>query len=150
MKVYNQDKNQILEEYDLTKGYLKEDTITTHYEEVKGVEEQWHYETIREYANGGKDVRKVIDVAGVPYSPAKDEIENIYVYVPYTEEEILENKKNELRARREIECFSIINRGKLWYDTLTPEQLEELQTWYLLWLDVTLTLLEPVKPEWLR
>jgi hypothetical protein len=150
MKVYNQEKNQILEEYDLTKGYLKNDTITNHYEEVKGVEEQWHYETIREYANGGKDVRKVIDVAGVPYSSAKDEIENIYVYVPYTEEEILENKKNELRYRREQECFPIINRGKLWYDNLTEEQLSELDKWYREWLNVTDTLIVPEKPNWVK
>lgn len=150
MKVYNQEKNQILEEYDLSKGYLKEDTITTHYEEVKVVQEKWHYETIKEYANGGKDVRKVVDVVGVPYSPARDEVENIYVYVPYTEEEILENKKNELRNRREVECFSIINRGSLWYDNLTEEQLSELDKWYREWLNVTDTLVIPEKPFWIK
>ena len=64
---------------------------------------------------------------------------------PKTQEEIIE----ELRMKREQECFSIINRGKLWYDTLTPEQLAELQKWYTSWLDVTETLEEPIKPEWL-
>ena len=54
-----------------------------------------------------------------------------------------------LRNRREQECFPVINRGALWYDTLTPEQLEELQKWYTSWLDVTETLEEPIKPEWL-
>ena len=31
MKVYNQEKTKILEEYDLSKGYLKEDILVTHY-----------------------------------------------------------------------------------------------------------------------
>ena len=150
MKVYNKDKTQILEEYDLEKGYLKEDTLTTHYDEVQAVEEQSHYEIIAEYPNGGKEVDKVIDVEGVEYKPARDEVENIYVYVPYTEEEILENKKNELRNRREEECFSIINRGKLWYNNLTEEQIAELDVWYNKWLMAPQTLEVPDKPEWLK
>ena len=149
MKVYNQDKKMILEEYDLEKGYLKQDTIIKHYDEVQAIQEQFHYETIREYANGGKDVRKVIDVAKVDYQPARDEEEEIQIYVPYTEEEILENKKNELRAKREAECFSIINRGEIWYKRLTEEQKLELDQWYQKWLDVTITLEEPTKPEWI-
>ena len=150
MKVYNQDKTQILEEYNLEKGYLKEDTITHHYDEVQAVEEQFHYETIAEYPNGGKEVEKVIDVEGVEYKPARDEVEIILVYILYTEEELLENKKNSLRLRREEECFSIINRGKLWYDNLTEEQIAELDVWYNEWLNVTITLEVPEKPEWLK
>ena len=95
MKVYNQAKTQILETYDLSKGYLKEDTITIHYEEVKAVEEQGHYETIAEYKNGGKDVKWVVDVEGVEYQAARDEEEPIQVYIEYTESELkrLENIK---------------------------------------------------------
>ena len=155
MKVYNQDKTILLEEYnidklDLDKGYLKEDTLITHYDEVQAVEEQWHYETIAEYENGGKEIEKVIDVEGAEYQPARDEEEKILVYIPYTEKELLENKKNDLREKREYECFSIINRGKLWYDTLTSEQIEELNEWYRAWLDVTTTLVEPKRPEWIK
>lgn len=77
-------------------------------------------------------------------------IDDKVVAVEYVAPQMTYEEKIEyLRAKREIECFSIINRGKLWYDTLTPEQLEELQTWYLLWLDVTITLIEPTRPEWL-
>ena len=54
-----------------------------------------------------------------------------------------------LRYERQNECFSIINRGKLWYDTLTPQQLEELKKWYQQWLDVTKTKVIPSKPSWL-
>ena len=62
----------------------------------------------------------------------------------------LEEQIEELRQKREIECFSIINRGKLWYDTLTPEQLIELDAWYNDWLNVTITLEEPEKLSWLK
>lgn len=65
---------------------------------------------------------------------------------PKTQEEIIE----ELRQRREQECFSIINRGSLWYATLTDEQVEELNKWYQNWLDCTETLEIPKKPEWLK
>lgn len=54
-----------------------------------------------------------------------------------------------LRYERLNKCFSIINRGKLWYDSLTPQQLEELKEWYEKWLDVTETLVIPTKPAWL-
>ena len=55
-----------------------------------------------------------------------------------------------LRERRVGECFDIVNRGKLWYDKLTLEQIESLKLWYKAWLDVTETLVEPTKPEWLK
>lgn len=55
-----------------------------------------------------------------------------------------------LRVIREIECFSIVNRGKLWYNKLTDFQLEELDKWYQDWLNVTDTLIKPKKPEWLK
>ena len=150
MKVYNKDKTQILETYDLTKGYLKEDVITIHFEEVKAVKEQGHYETIAEYANGGKDIKWVVDVQGAEYQPARDKEEKMLVYIPYSENELLENRKNVLRNKRQLECFSIINRGELWYKNLTDEQKEELEIWYKKWLDVTETLVEPVKPSWIK
>ena len=60
------------------------------------------------------------------------------------------NRRKILRELREKECFSVINRGKLWYDTLTSEQLEELMTWYKEWLNITDTLVIPIKPSWLN
>lgn len=63
----------------------------------------------------------------------------------------LENEAylNELRVQREEECFAVINRGQLWYDSLTRQQYEELNDWYQAWLIVTDTLVIPQKPEWL-
>ena len=54
-----------------------------------------------------------------------------------------------LRQRREAECFSVINRGALWFTRLIEEQKAELDTWYQESLDVTETRTVPDKPSWL-
>ena len=53
-----------------------------------------------------------------------------------------------LRKKREEICFPIINRGKLWYDSLSSEQYQELKDWYKKWLDVTETNIIPETPKW--
>ena len=55
-----------------------------------------------------------------------------------------------LRLQRNEKCFSVINRGALWYEKLTPEEKAELETWYQSWLDVTETSVVPETPEWLK
>ena len=82
-------------------------------------------------------------------------IVNGQVILGSSEAQILE----ELRSRRESECFSYVNRGALWYNTLTSEQQLELDTWYKAWLNVPQVYLEtkptnietiiPQKPSWL-
>lgn len=84
---------------DLTKGYLKPETQTVHHDAVAGVEEVSHYETIREYPNGGKDVKKVVDVKAVPAQGAYDEEVEVQRYVLYTTEELAAQEK----ARKEAE-----------------------------------------------
>ena len=58
--------------------------------------------------------------------------------------------KENLRNRRELECFSVINRGQLWYEGVSIAQLLELRKWYKAWLNVTDTLVVPEKPTWLE
>lgn len=84
---------------DLTKGYLKPETQTIHHDAVAGVEEVSHYETIAEYPNGGKDVRKVVDVPGVAAKEAYDEEVEVQRYILYTAEELAAQEK----ARKEAE-----------------------------------------------
>lgn len=64
-------------------------------------------------------------------------------------EVVTREEKNALRHRRQLECFPYINRGELWYNHLSTEQTEELNTWYQAWLDVTETKVVPDKPAWL-
>lgn len=60
-----------------------------------------------------------------------------------------ERVKEDYRQRRETECFSVINRGQLWYEGITLPQLLELRSWYKAWLNVTDTMVVPEKPAWL-
>ena len=84
---------------DLTKGYLKQETQTVHHDAVEAVEEVSHYETIAEYPNGGKDVRKVVDVPGVAAQDAYDEEVEVQRYVLYTAEELA--AQEEARKKQE-------------------------------------------------
>ena len=61
-----------------------------------------------------------------------------------------EKELNTLRELRAKECFPVVNRGKLWYDCLSAEQLIELRDWYFNWLDVTETRTMPIAPSWLN
>lgn len=61
-----------------------------------------------------------------------------------------EEENEQLRVERDKECFAIINRGWLWYDTLSEKQTKELRKWYQDWLDVTATRRKPDRPSWLK
>ena len=102
MRVFNVNKTEELKEYDLNLGHLEKGTLVTHVEAVEGVEEKGHYEIVREYPNGGKDVEWVVDVPRVEAVEEHDEIEDILVYIPYTEEQLtrmnLQTEKAELEA----------------------------------------------------
>ena len=89
MIVYNKDKTEILKEYDLELGYLEKDIITKHIEKVEAQEEKGHYEIIKKYANGGKEYKWVIDVEKVEAIEEQDVEEDIQIYIPYTELELL-------------------------------------------------------------
>ncbi len=148
MKIYNQEKTQIIDNPDLNKGYLKPDQLVHHIEAQEEIKEQFHYRTIAEYENGGKDVEKVIDIQGRPAIEEHDEYEDIQVYVLYTQEELLEIEKDKLRAWRE-DYFKIIDRAA-WYDSLTDDEKTEVKQFRQELLDITETLIKPSIPECIR
>ena len=171
MKIYNESKTEILETYDVEKGYLRADKIfKEHHEavpEVPAITVQAkaaaitanggkvenigdkYYEVVAEFPNGGKTVREIVETPAIPEKEAYDEYEDIQVYVPYTEEELHEIKRADIRRRRVSECFAVINRGKLWYDRLTVTEEIELTDWYNAWLDAPETLTVPERPAWI-
>ena len=102
-EIYNEQMERI-ENPDLTLGYLKPSTRTEHHEAVEGVQEVWHYETVAEYPNGGRDIRKVVDVPGVAAQAAWDEEIPIQIYVPYTQEELdrMEAERNKPTTEERI------------------------------------------------
>ena len=93
----------IIENPDLMLGYLVEDTEKVEHPAQEAVEEVVHYETVAEYPNGGKDVRKIIDTPGVPAKEAWTEQMPIQRYIRYTAEELAaqeeEKKKSEAAAK---------------------------------------------------
>ena len=93
----------VIESPDLTLGYLVDDTEPVEHPAQAGVPELSHYETVAEYPNGGKDVRKIIDREGIPARDAWTEQVPIQRYVRYTAEELAaqeeERKKAEAREK---------------------------------------------------
>ncbi len=87
----NKDQTGRALRYDMFLSVLDEGVaalVPVEHPAVEGVEEVSHYETVAEYPGGGRDVRKVIDVPGVPAQAAWTEQVPIQKYVRYTAEEL--------------------------------------------------------------
>lgn len=121
MKVYNENKTEVLETYDLELGKLKADKILKEsheavpevpaitveakiaeitasggkVEEIGGKQ----YKVIEEFPNGGKTVEEIKETPAVPAKDAYDEYEDIQVYIPYTAEELAERKQQKYENR---------------------------------------------------
>lgn len=111
MKIIDEN-GSVVENPDLTAGYLAADTEAVEHPAQDAVEELSHYETVAEYPNGGKDVRKVIDVPGVPAQAAWTEQVPVQRYIRYTAKELAAQEE----ARKKQEA-----KDKL------PETVEALQ-----------------------
>lgn len=83
---------------DLTLGYLTADTEEVTHPAVEGVEEQWHWETVAEYPNGGKDVQKIVDRPGVQAQEEWVEQVPIQKYIRYTAEELAAQEEERKKA----------------------------------------------------
>ena len=111
MEIYN-DRMELIEKPELLLGYLVPGTRTEHHAAVKGVAEVWHYETVAEYPNGGKDIRRVVDVPGVEAREAWDEEIAIQIYTPYTQEELdrMEAERNKPTTEERLAALEEENR----------------------------------------
>ena len=103
----------VVENPDLTLGYLTTSTEEVTHPAVEGVEEQWHWETVTEYPNGGRDVQKIVDRPGIQAQEEWVEQVPIQKYVRYTAEEL---------AAQEKECQKQEAKDKL------PERVDALET----------------------
>ena len=93
-----------LENPDLTLGWLRDETEAVEHPAQEGVPELSHYETVAEYPNGGKDVRKIIDREGIPARDAWTEQVPIQRYIRYTAEELAaqEEERKKAEARKKL------------------------------------------------
>ena len=99
MKIIDDKTGLEIQNPDLTQGWLHDETEAVEHPAQEGVPELSHYETIAEYPNGGKDVRKVIDREGVPAQDAWTEQVPIRRYIRYTAEELAARKEAEQAAQ---------------------------------------------------
>ena len=111
MKIINEN-GAAIETPDLTLGYLVGGTEPVEHPAVEGVEEVSHYETVAEYPNGGKDIRRAVDVPGVEAREAWDEEIAIQIYKPYTQEELdrMEAERNKPTTEERLAALDEENR----------------------------------------
>lgn len=124
MKIYDLEGN-LLEDPDLTRGYLADDRIAVrHHEAVEAIREVGHYEVVAEYPNGGRDVEWVIDIPGREAADAWDEYEEIQRYIPYPPEELAEMEAGfktteeriaELEAQNEMLVACLLEISEILY-----------------------------------
>lgn len=125
MRIFNENKTRELLSYDKNLGYLKSDKLfIKHHEEQPYIADKGHYETIKEYENGGKDVKFIIYEKGQEYNAAYDEYEDIYVFVPYTEIELMQNKIIELKSLLAETDYKAIKYAE---GELTEEEYAEMK-----------------------
>ena len=99
MKIIDDKTGLEIQNPDLTQGRLHDETEAVEHPAQEGVPELSHYETVAEYPNGGRDVRKVIDREGVPAQDAWTEQVPIQRYIRYTAEELAARKEAEQAAQ---------------------------------------------------
>lgn len=112
MRIFNTEKTQEIIDPDLSLGKLVPDKIfVEHHDAIPAVIEKtseelaqemqsqgkevffneqrglWYY-VDKKFDNGGRSVKAIYPAQAVPAKEAYDEYEDIYVYIPYTEEEL--------------------------------------------------------------
>lgn len=99
MKVYNENKTQILTDYDLANGYLVRDRIKTgEIPEQPAKPAEYKYTDYKTLPNGGRYREQILVKEATPYVPAQPIYEDIQIYIPYKS---VEEKQAAYEARVE-------------------------------------------------
>lgn len=105
MQIYDE-QGSLLEHVDPTLGRVVEEVERILHPPVPERREVGHYEVVRAYPGGGKDVKWVVDVPGVRPQPAREEERVRRVFIPFTPGELAELRRPTLEARLEkLETF---------------------------------------------
>lgn len=83
------------------------------------MEEQWHWETVTEYPNGGMDVQRVVDVLGVQAQEEWVEKVPIQRYIRYTAEELAAQEEERKSRKQRTSCRRRWRHCRLLWPTQT-------------------------------
>lgn len=91
MRIFEENKIREIYAPDLEHGKLVSDKLfVKHHNAVLQRDEVGHEVVLQEYPNGGKDIEWIVDIPAIEAKDAWDEYEDIFVYIPYTQEELKE------------------------------------------------------------
>lgn len=100
---------KMLDDLDLDAGFLKEERILiAKHKAIEARDEEGHYEIIKEYPNGGVDVKWIVDTPAIEAKEACDEYETILRYTPFTEKDLDQRKILELKQKLSETDYCII------------------------------------------
>lgn len=137
MKIYNTAKTQELNknELDLEKGYLKPDKLFIKHHEAVEAKEAVYDTIIKKLDNGSTETYHPVLTPAVEAKEAYDEYEDIQVYVPYTEEELKDIKRDKRVPL--LKAFDTY-KGNVKYgiEYETEQQHAEIIAWYKDLLDL--------------
>lgn len=137
-------EDHVLENPDLNLGYLTEEKVfVQHHDATEEVQQQSHWETVKQYDDGEKAEALIIDV---PYQPAKeawDEYEYIQRYTEYTEEQLADNAEEAAKVELDMAISKQIKPAMMMFaqsaTTLTAEQASTIPALFPEWKpDMTL------------
>lgn len=115
---------KILDDLDLDVGFLKEERILiAKHKAIEARDEEGHYEIIKEYPNGGADVKWVVDTPAIEAKEAYDEYETILRYTLFAEKDLDQRKILELKQKLSETDYCII---KIMEGSSTAEEYSDV------------------------
>ena len=114
----------MLDDLDLDAGFLKEERILiAKHKAIEARDEEGHYEIIKEYPNGGVDVKWIVDTPAIEAKEAYNEYETILRYTLFAEKDLDQRKILELKQKLSETDYCII---KIMEGSSTAEEYSDV------------------------
>ena len=115
---------KMLDDLDLDAGFLKEERILiAKHKAIEARDEEGHYEIIKEYPNGGVDVKWIVDTPAIEAKEAYNEYETILRYTLFAEKDLDQRKILELKQKLSETDYCII---KIMEGSSTAEEYSDV------------------------
>ena len=120
----NLGNEKMLDDLDLDAGFLKEERILiAKHKAIEARDEEGHYEIIKEYPNGGVDVKWIVDTPAIEAKESYYEYETILRYTPFAEKDLDQRKILELKQKLSETDYCII---KIMEGSSTTEEYSDV------------------------